>query len=76
MRPLEQGYEMIVSFEGFIITIVSHFEPLARIITISGPNTLLTAQWAGCKRGSVGTGLWGKSWPNDGYWHYAGLLSH
>ena len=56
-RPLEQGYEMIISFEGFIITIVSYFEPLARIIIISGLNTFLTAIWAGCKskRGSVGT---------------------
>ena len=67
---------MIISFEGFIITIVSHFWPLARIITISGLNTLLTLMWAGCKSGSVGTCLWGKSWPNDGYWHYVGLLSH
>ena len=66
---------MIISFEGFIITIVIHFWPLARIITISGLNTLLTLMWAS-KSGSVGTCLWGKSWPNDGYWHYVGLLSH
>ena len=43
MGPFGQGYEMMISFERFIITIVSQFEPRARIITISGLNTSLHA---------------------------------